>query len=173
MQSAIHFADRLSSFLLLLHSQCIRDPARRSDPQEMTSRHRRLSRGSVPLSCRRKCRQVIAWWVIFVLLGARSICSTLWQFLTCRFRDFVILRRHEHGRPVFRRESDLQGPKVGGRSPRQRLFGANLYLPSVPLQLPLLQGGCQVPRLSRILRGYGGVPEKQDDRTSHNALRNR
>lgn len=84
-----------------------------------------------------------------------------------------MLRRHEHGRPVSRCESDLQGPKLGGRTPRQRLFSANLYLPLVPLELPLLQGGCQVPRLSRILRGYGGVPEKQDDRTSHKALPNR
>ena len=31
---------------------------------------------------------------------------------------------------------------------RDRLFGANLYLPSVPLELPMLPGECQVSRLA-------------------------
>jgi len=144
------------------------------DPQQMASRYRRQCCRSIP-----GCLVIVS--VAELLHGGLSswssghvrFCSTLSQFLPDLSKKFVILRRHEHGRPVSRRKSDLQGPKLGGRTPRQRLFGANLYWPSVPLELPLLQGGCQIPRLSRILRGYGGVPGKQDDRTPHKALPDR
>lgn len=66
----------------------------------------------------------------------------------------MILGRHEHGRPVSRRKNDLQGPKIGGPTPKQRLFGANLYLPSVPLELPLLARRMPGTEIGRIIRRY-------------------
>ncbi|KAF2628429.1 hypothetical protein BU25DRAFT_35680 [Macroventuria anomochaeta] len=100
-------------------------------PLRISSTRRRRRR-------RRRCRQVpgcfdvasLAEQLCCGLLVPSRTCSapnTLSQFLTDRAGKFVILRRHEHGRPVSRSESDLQGPNLGGRIPRQNFRCKSLF----------------------------------------------
>ena len=53
--------------------------------------------------------------------------DTLSQFLTEYAGNFVILRCYEHGRPVSRSESDLQGPNLGGRVPTENFRCKSLF----------------------------------------------
>lgn len=136
--STIHCAGRLSSFCFCC-VQCAFN-VRYVDlgPQQMTFRHRRRCCRPVP-GCLvvASLAELLAWWAFSAPSGTCSASNTLSQFLTDLFRHFVILRRHEHGRPVSRSESDLQGPNLGGRFPSQRILGANPYLPSVPLGIAI------------------------------------
>ena len=129
------------ALLLLLHSMRFRVRRADLDPPRISFRR-----------CRRSCKQVpctstpqvwlaslagkSGWqatlWAFFVLSTSCLVIDTLLQFSTECTGKFVILRRHEHGRPVSRSEGDLQGPNLGRRVPRQRILGANLHLPSVP-----------------------------------------
>jgi hypothetical protein len=99
--------------------------------------------------------------------------DTLSQFFTDCAGNFVILRRHEHGRPVFRSESDLQGPNFGGRDSETENSRCKSLFASVPLRIAIPSRTMpEVPKLSRISREYGGWPQRRDGRTSHNQLLN-
>lgn len=83
---------------------------------------------------------------------------TLSQFYTDHFKESW----HQHATNMVglsRIQDDLQGSKLNGRAPRQRIIVANLHLPSVPPESAILPRKCQVLQVSKILRGYG-VPEK-------------
>lgn len=106
----------------------------------------------------RRCRQVPGGFArrksnrAAMLRPARPCWAlvTLLQFYTDYIGGFVIPRRHEQGRPVSRRQDDLQGPKLSGRAPRQTRICANLHLPSVP------------PEFAISLREMPGTASEQD-----------
>lgn len=162
-----------SQFCFLLHSMRFQCPACRSRPTANI-----LQTSSLPLQansrqfCRRKSSRAAMLWTRFLFSWTCSARDTLSQFLTDHAAKFVVLR-HEHGRPVSRSESDLQGPNLGGRVPRQRIRTANPHLPSVPLGTAILSRRMPVTKIEQKLRRIRRSAWKQEERTSHDTLRNR
>jgi hypothetical protein len=84
----------------------------------------------------------------------------------------VMLRRHAHGMPVSRSQSDLQGPQVGAKLRDRDLLMQIFICLRFHFELPFVQGRCQAPRLSRlsgILRRYEGARLMRSNSRHHAA----